>query len=136
MRDELKGTEVVLIVEDEPSVRAPISRLLKSLGYFVLEASHGEDAIGVMQEYGAPIHIVITDINMPEMNGRELIELLRDWYPKLRVLFISGVAENLSGPNYLAGSEFLAKPFTLEKLAERVRSLLDTEWTTSGDRAP
>jgi two-component system cell cycle sensor histidine kinase/response regulator CckA len=123
-------SEVILVVEDEHLVRAPICRKLRSIGYFVLEANNGEDALLVMQAYHSPIHLVVTDVMMPEMDGAQLVSMLRDWYPALRVLFISGYS-----PQYLesqggavSGSTFLAKPFTMDELAERVRDILDTEW--------
>ena len=119
-------TEVVLVVEDETLVRGPICRTLRKLGYSVLEADNGEDALKVMQAYHAPIHLVVTDVQMPEMDGAELITLLRDWYPKLRVLFISGL-----GLEYLEfragkieGAGFLPKPFSNEELRQAVRETL------------
>jgi len=119
----------VLVVEDEPIVRAPICRSLRTLGYFVLEANNGEDALSVMQDYHSPIHLVITDVVMPEMDGVELVSLLRDWYPKLRVLFISGYSpqhiEAQGGAVH--GGAFLAKPFSLEVLGRKVREILDEE---------
>ena len=130
MREELKGTEVVIVVEDEPGVRAPIARFLRNLGYFVLEASNGEDALGVMQEYGAPVHLVITDLNMPTMSGSELVDQLRSWYPGMRVLFMSGGDPNgidARGAE-LTGSAFVRKPFTLEGMGRTVRELLDSDW--------
>ncbi|MEX2178769.1 MAG: ATP-binding protein [Gemmatimonadaceae bacterium] len=125
------GGEVVLVVEDEPSVRAPLCRTLRNLGYFVLEADDGESALKAMQDHHAPVHLVISDVRMPRMDGTELVGHLRAWYPGLRVLFISGYS-----PEYLAaqdgrtmdGSHFLAKPFGLDVLARRVREILDAEW--------
>ena len=125
------GSEVVLVVEDEATVRAPIARKLRHHGYFVLEASNGEDAIQVMQDYGAPVHCVVTDVMMPEMRGTELIEMLRSWYPKTRVLFISGLPPHLAGIDFeaIGGATFLAKPFSLAALADKVRELLDRDWS-------
>jgi two-component system, cell cycle sensor histidine kinase and response regulator CckA len=122
--------EVVLVVEDEATVRTPLCRNLRKAGYFVLEASNGEHALAVMQEYHAPVHLVITDVHMPEMEGAELVQLLRDWYPQLRVLFISGYSRDYleSRVGKVDGSAFLAKPFTMEALRGRVRELLDAEW--------
>lgn len=130
MLEAPQGTEVVLIVDDEPSVRAPIARYLKNSGYYVLEAHDGEDALGVMQEYHSPIHLVVTDINMPEMNGKELTELLRGWYPALRVLYISGVSSAGLGSVGIHddGTGFLPKPFSMHKLSEMVRAMLDYDW--------
>lgn len=124
------GTEVVLVVDDEESVRAPITRMLRHLGYFVLEASNGENALHVMQDYHSPIHLVVSDVRMPEMEGTELVEMLRSWFPQMRVLLISGVAgHGAAEAGSIEGSDFLAKPFTLDELAGKVRKLLDTEWS-------
>ena len=123
---ESTGTEVILVVDDEASVRAPIARMLKHLGYFVLEASNGEDALQVISEYGAPVHLVISDVRMPEMDGAELAEMLRSAFPDMRLLLISGVgAHAVEVSQQIEGCRFLAKPFTLEELAVTVRSLLD-----------
>ena len=122
-----QGTEVVLVVDDEEAVRGPISRMLRHLGYFVLEASNGENALHVMQEYHSPIHLVVSDVRMPEMEGTELVEMLRSWYPSIRVLLISGVPQHgLAEAGQIEGSDFLGKPFTMEELAAKVRALLDT----------
>ena len=123
---QAKGTEVVLVVDDEASVRAPIARMLKHLGYFVLEASNGEDALSVLSEYDAPVHLVISDVRMPEMDGAELASMLRSAFPDMRLLLISGVGVHaVSASQAIEGCRFLAKPFTLEELAVTVRSLLD-----------
>ncbi len=120
------GSEVVLVVDDEAGVRAPIARMLKHLGYFVLEASNGEDALSVISEYGAPVHLVISDVRMPEMDGAELAGMLRAAFPDMRLLLISGVgAHAIDASQQIEGCRFLAKPFTLEELAVTVRSLLD-----------
>jgi two-component system cell cycle sensor histidine kinase/response regulator CckA len=125
--DGMVPAEVVLVVEDEPAVRAPICRTLRNLGYFVLEANNGEDALAVMQDYHSPIHLVITDVVMPEMDGVVLVSLLRDWYPRLRVLFISGYSpQHVEAQGGIVhGGAFLAKPFSLEVLGRRVRDILD-----------
>ena len=121
------GTEVILVVDDEASVRAPIGRMLKHLGYFILEASNGEDALQVISEYGGPVHLVISDVRMPEMDGAELATMLRSAFPDMRLLLISGVgAHAIDVSQQIEGCRFLAKPFTLEELAVTVRSLLDT----------
>lgn len=129
-----EGSEVVLVVEDEASVRGPVSRALRSRGYYVLEASNGEDAINVLQDYGAPVHCVVTDIKMPEMTGTELAEMLRSWFPTLRMVFISAVPAEHAGLDVAAigGAVFLQKPFGLGELADEVRRLLDSDWEPVG----
>jgi CheY-like chemotaxis protein len=131
----LTGGECVLVVEDERSVRAPICRQLRNLGYFVLEADHGEDALRVMQEHHAPIHLVISDVMMPEMDGPTLVGLLRSWYPRMRVLYISGYSSQYlnAQSGVVERHAFLAKPFSLEALAGRVREMLDGEWNEAAE---
>ena len=129
---ELSGEEVVLVVEDEPNVRAPICRILRYHNYYVLEASNGKEALQVMNDHRAPVHLVITDIMMPEMDGPELVSLLRDWYPRMAVLFISGVSPEVLDADRAATvrhASFLPKPFELTALVRRARDLLDAEWT-------
>jgi CheY-like chemotaxis protein len=111
-----------------------MSRMLRAQGYLVLEATNGEDALRVMQEHHAPIHLVISDVMMPEMDGAELVSLLRDWYPGMRVLFISGYSRQFleARGDTVEGSAFLAKPFSLEVMARRVRELLDEKWVEAG----
>jgi two-component system, cell cycle sensor histidine kinase and response regulator CckA len=119
--------EVVLVVEDEESVRTMLARQLKNEGFQVLEAEDGQAALELMQRRAAPVDLVITDVAMPRMNGRELATRLREDWPKLPVLFISGytddemVRRGLIDPNH----PFLSKPFTPEVLAAKVRLLLD-----------
>ncbi|HEY6219180.1 MAG TPA: response regulator [Gemmatimonadaceae bacterium] len=121
------ATETILLVEDEASVRNVVSRSLKSRGYQVLEAKNGEDALTVAERHNAPIHLVITDVVMPEMDGAELYRNLRRWYPRMRILLISGYSKGAIPPEALeagSNSAFLAKPFTLEQLGAEVRRLL------------
>ena len=121
------GSEVILVVDDEVAVRAPIARMLKHLGYFVLEAANGEEALQVMGDYNAPVHLVISDVRMPEMDGAELAEMLRSAYPDMRLLLISGVgAHAVDISQSIEGCRFLPKPFTLDELAVTVRGLLDS----------
>lgn len=121
------GSEVVLVVDDEAAVRAPIARMLKHLGYFVLEGSNGEDALQVISDYGGPVHLVISDVRMPEMDGEELANMLRSAFPDMKLLLISGVgAHAVDVSRDIEGCRFLAKPFTLDELAATVRSLLDS----------
>jgi PAS domain S-box-containing protein len=123
----LGGTETILVVDDEEPVRKVISRGLRSHGYNVIEAQHGEDALVVAGAFGAPIHLVVSDVVMPQMDGRALFERLRTWYPHIRFLFVSGYTRGVITGDELEGSAtaFLAKPFGLEQLCEQVRGLLD-----------
>ncbi len=124
---EYRGNETILVVEDETAVRNIICRSLRGRGYHVLEAKNGEDALLVAEKHNAPIHLVITDVVMPEMGGTELFQHLRRWYPTMRILFISGYAKGSIPDEALApgaGSGFLPKPFTLDQLAAEVRRII------------
>ncbi|HET7585246.1 MAG TPA: PAS domain S-box protein [Gemmatimonadaceae bacterium] len=121
------GTEVLLLVEDEEPVRRLSRRILERQGYTVLEARHGADALRVASEYGGEIHGVVSDVVMPEMNGRTMAEQLATLRPNVRVLFVSGYTDDdiirrgLLDP----GMAFLQKPFTAQSLAMAVREMLD-----------
>lgn len=123
----LGGNETILVVEDEPPVRNVVTRGLRAHGYNVIEAQNGEDALAVADAYGAPIHLVISDVVMPQMDGRALFERLRNWYPRIRFLFVSGYTRGVIAGDELSESAtgFLAKPFRIEELCVQVRRLLD-----------
>jgi two-component system cell cycle sensor histidine kinase/response regulator CckA len=121
------GTETLLLVEDEAAVRSSARRLLERQGYTVLEARHGADALRIVEESGRQIDLVVTDLVMPEMGGRELAERLRTHRPGLRVLFMSGYTEKViaSGGVMPPNTGFVEKPFTVEQLMRRLREILD-----------
>jgi len=120
------GSGTVLLVEDDRTVRDQIARALSELGYEVIEARNGVDALTVLESYAAPVDLVLSDIVMPEMSGTELAGRLREWYPRLRVLFMSGYSANAIAANGLTdGEQLLEKPFELAELARRVRDVLD-----------
>ena len=122
------GGETVLLVEDEDAVRALAREVLRRHGYLVLEARHGVDALRVAEGHGAVIHLLITDVVMPQMSGRELAERLHLVRPATRTLFMSGYTDHALLPEDLTpGAEFLQKPFTPEVFAQKVRRLLDAE---------
>jgi len=117
----------LLIVEDEPSVRHLARGILETLGYRVLSASNGEDALQVVRENkGSPIRLVVTDVIMPLMGGKVLVQWLKATYPGLKILFTSGYTDDaISRHGVLdAGVEFLPKPYTPAALARKVRELL------------
>lgn len=122
-----RGTETVLIVEDEATVRRSVRRLLTRHGYTVLEARHGADALRIIQDSAAPIALVLTDLVMPEMTGRELIAALKARPGTPKMLVMSGYEDPavMPGDPLPAGTTFLAKPFTSEALLEAVRAVLD-----------
>jgi CheY-like chemotaxis protein len=122
-----RGTETILLVEDEPAVRSVTTRLLRSLGYTVLEAHHGEAALALASSTAQPIHLVVTDMVMPHLGGRAMIDRMREHRPEVRVLFISGYAADAITRNgsLEPGMAFLQKPFTRPGLAKAVRDALE-----------
>jgi two-component system cell cycle sensor histidine kinase/response regulator CckA len=122
-----KGEETILVAEDDDRVRGLVARLLVDSGYEVLAASNGADALALATECKKPIHLLITDVVMPVMNGRELSERLAEIHKETRTLFTSGYTENIITEHGVIedGIEFLSKPYTLDALAERVRRVLD-----------
>jgi CheY-like chemotaxis protein len=121
------GTETLLLVEDEAAVRSSARRLLERQGYHVLEARHGADALRIAEESSRPIDLVVTDLVMPEMGGKELAERLRAHRPGLKVLFMSGYTEKVitAGGVMPPNTGFVEKPFTVEQLMRRLREILD-----------
>ena len=122
------GNETILLVEDEPSLRSVVARGLASKGYNVLQAENGARALDVADAHKAPIHLVVSDVEMPDMDGPELFRNLRRWYPRLRFLFISGKMEDAEAEVSSDGrTAFLPKPFSLEALYNFVRFVLDNQ---------
>jgi CheY-like chemotaxis protein len=121
------GAETILIVDDEEMIRALIREALLFEGYHVLEAGDPEKALCISKHYEHPIHLLVSDVVMPGMNGRELADKLISERPHLRLLFISGHTANLlmrNGIDNLDG-RFLQKPFSTSRLLEKVRLALD-----------
>jgi PAS domain S-box-containing protein len=121
-----QGTESILIVEDEAAVRELIVRVLKAHGYQVLEARDGPEALQISEQHDGPIDLLLTDVIMPHMNGKELHERLRGPRPEMRVLFISGYTDNAIAHHGVLepGTRLLPKPFSMEDLIRTVRSVL------------
>jgi two-component system cell cycle sensor histidine kinase/response regulator CckA len=123
------GTETVLVVEDEPSVREFISRALRQQGYAIIEAANGNEALRFLRKrIGTAIDLVLTDVLMPQMGGVELLNQLRYSHPNIKVLFVSGYSDDVMvhRGQLAANVAFLYKPFTLTTLAQKVREVLDT----------
>ena len=124
----LRGTETILVVEDEPSLRHLAQGLLKGMGYHVITAPNGQEALQVARAHtGPPISLVMTDVVMPRMGGKVMAEWLKITYPNMKVLFTSGYTEDAIAHDGVLdeGIEFLAKPYTAEALARKVRDVLD-----------
>ncbi|HET6798306.1 MAG TPA: PAS domain S-box protein [Gemmatimonadales bacterium] len=126
-RETRGGSETLLLVEDEATVRASVRRLLEWHGYRVLEAGNGTEALRIYEENPSAIDLVLTDLAMPEMGGAELVERLRVRNPNLRVVFMSGYAERSVANNGAMppGTAFIEKPFTVDTLMRRLREVLD-----------
>ena len=123
-----RGTETLLVVEDEPSLRHLAEGVLKAQGYNVLTAPNGQDALRVAREnQGPPIALVVTDVVMPRMGGKVMAEWLKTTYPDLKILFTSGYTEDAIAHHGVldAGVEFLPKPYSPASLTRKVRELLD-----------
>jgi len=122
------GHETILVVEDEPQLRDLTRHFLETRGYTVLVAEHGAAAIDVARRHKGLIHLLLTDIIMPVMNGRELAQRMASLSPKTRILFMSGYTENAIWRNGMiqTSANFLQKPFTLDALTRKVREVLET----------
>ena len=120
------GLETVLLVEDEEHVRRVARQFLEIRGYSVLEAKNGDEALQLAHSHPGPIHLLLTDVVMPGMNGRELWQRL-SWRPEMRVLFMSGYPENaiVQHGTLEPGVMYLQKPFTLNALTHKVREVLN-----------
>jgi two-component system, cell cycle sensor histidine kinase and response regulator CckA len=120
---DLTGQGVILLVEDEDPVRAVNARALTARGYTVLEAASGVEALQLIAESEKPVDLVVSDVVMPEMDGPTLLRQLRQRYPDLKVVFVSGYAEDAFRKNLPEGEafNFLAKPFSLKQLVETVK---------------
>jgi CheY-like chemotaxis protein len=121
-----RGTETVLLVEDATAVRTVIRQVLERLGYTVLDAADGQLALEVAARHHGPIDLVVTDIVMPALGGRELAERLRRVRPDIRILYTSGYTDDAVVRTGVLDAEFvfMQKPFTPEILASKVREAL------------
>ena len=126
---ELQGSECILLVEDEPALRNLAREYLEQSGYTVLEAETPKEAMQVSEQFLGPIEMLLTDVVMPEFNGRQLAEYLTSLRPFMKVLYMSGYTDtaivNLDDPD--AGTHFLTKPFSKQGLLSKVRTVLDSK---------
>ena len=125
-----RGTETLLVVEDEPAVRHLACQVLRAQGYEVLSATNGQDGLHVARQHkGAAISLVITDVIMPLMGGKVMAEWLKATFPDLKVLFTSGYTDDAISQHGVLdqGVAFLPKPYTPATLARTVREMLDAK---------
>jgi CheY-like chemotaxis protein len=126
-----RGTETILLAEDDDTVRRLARRVLEGQGYTVLAASHPDEALSLCAQHSQPIDLLVTDVVMPGMGGRDLAASLAASRPGLRVLYVSGYMDDAIAHHGVLdpGIAFLPKPFTATTLAHRVRKVLDQSWT-------
>lgn len=125
-RAALRGTERILLVDDEPSVRRTAGRILERFGYRVLVAEDGSDALRVLEAEGGRVDLVVTDMVMPRMDARDLIVVLRERYPGMPVLLSTGYdMGRLAGGELALFDRFVPKPYTPEEILTAIRQTLD-----------
>jgi CheY-like chemotaxis protein len=122
-----RGTETILLVEDEPVVREVVRRVLHEQGYTLLEAQDAQEALHLAARFSGTIHLLLTDVVMPGMSGKALAQQLTQTYPKLKILFMSGYTDNAIVHHGVLepGTAFIHKPFSAAALARKVRRVLD-----------
>jgi two-component system cell cycle sensor histidine kinase/response regulator CckA len=124
----LRGSETILVVDDESEVRLLVSEMLRFYGYNVMEAPNASNAFLIMEKYQDNVDLILTDIVMPEMNGFELVEKISPLYPKLKIVFMSGFTDKVTAdhPHLDKEKNFVQKPFTANTLIQKIRDVLDT----------
>jgi len=127
--ESIRGTETILLVEDEVAVRSLVRDTLRSYGYHVLEAQGADHAVSILEEYAEPIHLLLTDVIMPQVSGRELARRLLPVHPEAEILFMSGYTDNAIVRHGVldANTFFLQKPFMPKTLVTKVREVLDAK---------
>jgi PAS domain S-box-containing protein len=129
LRGTPRGNETVLLVEDDEAVRVLIHQVLHEAGYSVLEAAHGGEAVSLCRQHKGPIQLLVTDVVMPLMGGRQVAETVRRGHPEMKVLYVSGYTDDAVVRHGILEEEvnFLQKPFTPTALARKVREVLDED---------
>ncbi len=126
--EQCRGTETLLLVEDDPSLLSLTHVFLIGLGYKVLDATNGEEAVQIFREYHSPIHMLLTDVVMPGINGREAAARIKEQRPGIKILYVSGYTHGAFKPEEVIGADeaLLEKPFAFEELAQKIRDVLDS----------
>ena len=120
--EQNRGAETILLVEDEEALRNIVIDLLTQLGYHVLGAASGEEALALAKEHPGKIDVLVTDVLLPELPGPKLAVALRGAHPSIKVIFVSGDA--ISESSLPSGATLLMKPFTVKMLSAKVREVL------------
>ncbi|MDD1763072.1 MAG: response regulator, partial [Methanothrix sp.] len=122
----LHGMETILVVEDAEMVRKLVCETLTAHGYHVIEASHAAEAQQLALSYNEPIHLLLADVIMPQMNGRELYQKLSALIPGIKVLYMSGYTDDVIAHHGILyeGVNFLQKPFTVHDLIQKIHKVL------------
>ena len=123
----ISGTETLLIVENEAAIRNLLQMALRKNGYTVLAAESGREALDLVSTHSGPIHLLITDVMMPDIDGPELVRRLSAIRPETRALFMSGYMDDALGEQGVLPSSvnFIQKPFSPSTIAQKVRDILD-----------
>jgi two-component system cell cycle sensor histidine kinase/response regulator CckA len=123
----ISGTETLLIVENEAAIRNLLQMALRKNGYTVLAAESGREALDLVSTHSGPIHLLITDVMMPDIDGPELVRRLSAIRPETRTLFMSGYMDDALGEQgvLLSSVNFIQKPFSPSTIAQKVRDILD-----------
>ena len=119
----MPATSTILVVEDDAIVRMLIVDVLEELEFRVLEAADAEEALGIVQDLAVAIDLMMTDVGLPDMDGKQLATEVRELRPSLPILFASGYAENIDVP---PGMQVIGKPFSIDQLRDKVKSMLPT----------
>jgi PAS domain S-box-containing protein len=138
LADKLEGSETILVVEDEDSLRTLLCRFFRLYGYDVIEARHGGEALLLCEQHPGPIHLMVTDVVMPQMSGKELADRLAPLHPEMIVFFMSGYTDSdLRGYGAPESSQhFIAKPFRPMDLVKKVRDSLDASRGVQSEPTP
>jgi len=131
---DLRGSETILLVEDEEGVRGLIREILEMSGYSVLEAHSSDEATQICEQHGGPIHLLLTDVVMPRISGPALAEKLRGLRPNIRMLYMSGYTDRGIVEQGILDSRaaFIQKPLTKESLTRKLREVLDSPQRAAG----
>jgi PAS domain S-box-containing protein len=131
VRKGKSGTETLVVAEDDAGVRELVSNILEKHGYSVITAETNEMLIQVLNDHDGVIHMLLTDVIMPDMNGKELFEKLKPIYPEMKVIYMSGYTGNIIAHHGILedGVHFIQKPFTMSMLTDKIRNVLDERTT-------